>query len=865
MSISSIRISAVSCLVLLLPLFALGQTSQPALAGRLEVRLLDDQHLVLVAIYDQYLRDLLNQREGQRLQAITANPKIKDWSKEFHHTYALARVIAEQRPRIAALLQQYSSYRLNGQPLSSGGYFLNSTRQSRLGQSPTGQPYLTNNADVAHFVFLTLPQALTVGQQELQTPTGERISFTYRGNEHLSHLYKFNQLGFSTAAGQKYAYLGAWQGDAGALDLSRFFGQEFRLHEQESGKVAYCGRICKRDHDGIWEQDQVPFCGEMVAELDISPFNQPGRYYFVIDGIGRSRDFLLSADTLGEAFFIHCRGLYHKRCGMAKEAAYTNWPGPACHLQTYRGNFPPNAAHYRKNDQRKHGFFDSKGQSVSIDHFALIRQNTPQPPELLPGLSGGWHDAADYDRRPQHFRVVNDLLAAFLLAEENFSDAQLNIPESGNGIPDIIDEAIWGMRLWLRAQQPNGGVGTWVESTSHPSWLGHDPGQDPGRFYLSLATRESSLEYAAHASMLALVLQKLGRHDDAAPYLQSALRAFQFAHDEQQSIERQYRWKQGSDESIVTYRDNPELPRQYLLKAGFNLFLLTGSHDYLQDVEDDPRRYLPVLNDIGWKYSPWLFVELALFGQQNLRLLKLTSQYDKIILKQATELVEMTEENHSYRQPWHSAGHRFVSHTSWGTCHPLRQAQVLFLAWKNTGNRAFLDAAFLANDWHNGGNPLGLSLTSGLGYCYPVHFLDLPSYTDGIAEFVPGITPYRHTFGIAYNDYKLVHGLFKSPRLDHNFSGQAITLLPLRWSLGKVLDEKQTRTILLQHWPIWRRNVNLEGLSVPASEFSVHETIAPAAALTGCLMSPGWRPGPELLGRRPADRVEDLPGFAPLP
>ena len=127
-----------------------------------EIPVLDDRHLVLVAIYDQYLRDLLNQREGQRLQAVAANPLIKDWSKEFHHTYALARVIAEQRPRIAALLQQYSSYRLNGQELSSGGYFLNSTRQSRLGRSPTGQPYLTNNADVAHFVFLTVPQALTV-------------------------------------------------------------------------------------------------------------------------------------------------------------------------------------------------------------------------------------------------------------------------------------------------------------------------------------------------------------------------------------------------------------------------------------------------------------------------------------------------------------------------------------------------------------------------------------------------------------------------------------------------------------------------------------------------------------------------------
>ena len=41
-------------------------------------------------------------------------------------------------------------------------------------------------------------------------------------------------------------------------------------------------------------------------------------------------------------------------------------------------------------------------------------------------------------------------------------------------------------------------------------------------------------------------------------------------------------------------------------------------------------------------------------------------------------------------------------------------------------------------------NPQGVTLTSGLGRVYPVAFLDLPSYVDGIAEYVPGITPYRY-------------------------------------------------------------------------------------------------------------------------
>ena len=106
-------------------------------------------------------------------------------------------------------------------------------------------------------------------------------------------------------------------------------------------------------------------------------------------------------------------------------------------------------------------------------------------------------------------------------------DGQLNIPESGDGIPDILNEAAWGIEVWRKAQLDTGATGGWIEATSHPgNW---DPGTDTQRYYLSAATRESSLQYAAYASMLALAFKKAEQKDLSDLYLKSALAAYEFA------------------------------------------------------------------------------------------------------------------------------------------------------------------------------------------------------------------------------------------------------------------------------------------------------------------------------------------------
>jgi hypothetical protein len=82
---------------------------------------------------------------------------------------------------------------------------------------------------------------------------------------------------------------------------------------------------------------------------------------------------------------------------------------------------------------------------------------------------GGWYDAADYDRNLRHYTNIFDMLYAYELAPAKFSDNMLNIPESGNGIPDLLDEAEYGLDVWTRSMTADGGVSGRLETNSHPT------------------------------------------------------------------------------------------------------------------------------------------------------------------------------------------------------------------------------------------------------------------------------------------------------------------------------------------------------------------------------------------------------------
>lgn len=73
-------------------------------------------------------------------------------------------------------------------------------------------------------------------------------------------------------------------------------------------------------------------------------------------------------------------------------------------------------------------------------------------------VSGGWHDAGDYGRYTvPGAKAAADLLLAYEMNPAVFDD-ELGIPESGNGVPDLLDEARYELEWLLKMQSSEGGV-----------------------------------------------------------------------------------------------------------------------------------------------------------------------------------------------------------------------------------------------------------------------------------------------------------------------------------------------------------------------------------------------------------------------
>ena len=281
---------------------------------------------------------------------------------------------------------------------------------------------------------------------------------------------------------------------------------------------------------------------------------------------------------------------------------------------------------------------------------------------------------------------------------------------------------------------------------------------------------------------------------------------------------------------MAVWTEDADLPAAYLVKAAVNLHALTGDARFLELVEKDLKRLVEAVGKEGWNLPPLLFSGETAKGVPD-SLSAFFRRWEKGKLNTAKGICNQVETAYAYRAPWWHPRQGWCHAMGFGHAHPLVRAQYLIAAHGITGERKYLEAAMLALDFHNGCNPHGATLTSGLGDVYPVAFLDLPSYVDGIEEYVPGITPYHWTYAMPQKAVEMV------------------------WGGDRARASK---------WPIWRRWPNLEGQTVAASEYTVWETITPAASVTGYLLTPS--PDKRRRVRRaPAKDIRELPGYWPLP
>jgi hypothetical protein len=758
-----------------------------------------------------------------------------------------------------------------------------------------------NESRTTDMVYLKLPSALRSGEQiEVKGEDGRAGVLTFNDESTVCWSIKVNQSAYSRTAAKKAAYLGLWLPGIGALDCSAFAGKAFHLKKfvkgtrwdggTSTGEPVFTGKIALRKkfaEQDVKREGGSNLTGEDVYELDFSAFQGEGLYCIQIPGLGRSWPFEVTQSGYGAAFYTMMKGLYTQRCGMELKRPFTAWERPACHLGSKLGQYISETANwylnrYRQGETNQNlvGFRDAAGQRIGLSQFTLIGNSNSNSP-VMSGVKGGWHDAADFDRRIYHYGVVSDLLAAFEAFPAHFRDAQLNIPESSNGIPDILDEAAYGVDVWRSTQRKDGAVSSWIEQESHPA---HSKGSFEKTFtdnqlemFMAVPDRASAYAYAAAAAWLGRLLAPYSsaRSKD---YLESARRAYSWARDDANTLrDRTFAISKPMRDAklkgtTIRFDEDPQFKESdmgYADKAfaAANLYFATKDDMYLKDwtASSFGQRYPALASGINPSQCMPLLLNQGLPPAE-------TAAMKQSLLKAADQLVASQNDN-PYRMLWLSPADGWFHAMAWGNIH--RKSRVLVAAYAISRDPKYRASMENAADFFLGCNPLGSTLVTGIGSVYPVVIQHIHSLADGIADPTPGIAPYTLTFGIPLRPFLVVdkgHASVKS-----YFNNVALAFIPDKLGRKEIqagLDsfekkgdwEKAAsangRKAIWDNFPVLRRKVIHPGAAVDQNEFTINETISPLALLFGALTDETWVPSDELKNRQPRRKIEELPFYS---
>lgn len=595
-------------------------------------------------------------------------------------------------------------------------FYLQPQHPSRVGRKSKGSgftadgphnfPYISD-----HWIYLIWPKALQKGKTYTIEFGGlarnaQEITIVYDDSLR-SEAVHVNQIGYVPEARLKYGYVYAWAGDLGSLPMDEFRETAFHLVEVRSGIVRFSGRLTLRkdfetggpDTGRTDEGPRNNYSGADVYECDFSSFRLPGYYRLVVEGIGASFPFRIDADVYRQAFHAAMTGLYHERCGTRLEPQYTAWSRDLCH-------HPDKCDSVLLSDWR---FIDGGNAFGELPEYST---------GVRAGYYGGWHDAGDWDRHHLHLEIGSFLLSVYEYAPKNFYDGELNIPEKDNGIPDIIDEARWGIDFFRRLQSNDGGVHGGIETFRHPA-DGVSSVTDTDQWYAYAEDPRASYHYAALACHLAYCLRLAGHGDEAPGYIDSALRAYQWAAANMRA---------GDETDVRDYR-------QY---AAAWLYRLTGEAQYQQQFKIDnviSTIYTPLFlwqhHDQQW--AVWTYISASWPNMD----FSLKNRLQTAARNWARSNNLQTAQNRSCR-----VGYDWYVATMVGSA-TVPKTMPLIAAYQISHEAEFLDYQYTTCDYFLGGNPLNMCWISQTGDRFPKELMHLDSwYYHRDLGMAPGLIPY---------------------------------------------------------------------------------------------------------------------------
>jgi endoglucanase len=481
--------------------------------------------------------------------------------------------------------------------------------------------------------------------------------------------------------------------------------------------------------------------GDAVQRIDFSAARTPGAGYRIIVGVSRSDPFVIRAGMYAPLAKDALAFFYHQRAGVPIEARFVGarWARPAGHPKEV-------AKCFAGRDERG---IEWPGCGTALD------------------VTGGWYDAGDHGKY-----VVNGGISLWTLLNAHarrpgaFGDGSLKLPEAGNRVSDLLDEARFEMEFLLRMQIAEG-VRTRVPAgapkparAGKPAWetepadfagidaggMAHQkvadrnwtklpmpPQDDREERLLYPPTTAATLNLAATAAQCARVWRGV---DDA------------FAARCRIAAERAWRAAKRNPQVYATnsftgsggFGDGDVSDEFYWAAA--ELFATTGAAEYRDAVTRSPH-FRADLREPGWPNTATLGTITLATARNGLAKAEVDRLRGAIVA--AADRFLGDGKGNGYGIPYVASGYPWGSNSSL-----LNRAMLLGLAHDFTGEAKYRAGVVAAIDYVLGRNPLGQSYVSGYGarpllnphHRFWAHSLDakLPGPPPGVLSGGPNST-----------------------------------------------------------------------------------------------------------------------------
>lgn len=442
-----------------------------------------------------------------------------------------------------------------------------------------------------------------------------------------------------------------------------------------------------------------------TRSADFSSLQKPGSYVVLVPTIGHSYVFRIGADTYSDVASSTLKAFYYQRASMPLDIRYA-------------GKWHRSAGH--------------------PDMHILIHASAAssvRPEGSICSSPGGWYDAGDYNKYIVNSGITTStLLSAYEQYAPYFNEKKINIPESGNALPDILDEVMYNLRWMLTMQDPSdGGVHHKCSNAGFDGMV--MPGITQAPRYMIQKSTAAALNFTAVMAQSARVLKPFAK---ILPGLwdscqQSANKAWQWAKNNPAILYDQDANNKLFKPEIVTgsYGDGNVTDEWFWASA--EMYRSTGDLQYLKAIESlyQQQLILPTWNNVAL-LGVYAFLHSSFPVQPEYK--------DEWELMKNTIFV-LADHYSAYAQTsaFVTAMGSLKSDFVWGSnSNAANQGILLLEAYRMSNKKMYLQTAMDNADYLLGRNATGYCFVTGFGGRSPMHPHHRPSVADGITEPVPG-------------------------------------------------------------------------------------------------------------------------------